>query len=61
MRGTHDTVVLLQGRGGSTTDLHVVLVDVNISLADKVLDLVQSWFQLSALKDRMSLRWIGHT
>ena len=53
MRVTHDTVVLLHGGGGSTTDLHVVLVDVNIRLANEVLDLVQPRFQLPALKYRI--------
>ena len=61
MRGTHDTVVLLQGRGGSTTDLHVVLVDVDISLADEVLDLVQPRFQLPTIKDHMIGWGIRHT
>ena len=60
-RGTHNTVILLQGRGGSTTDPHRVLVNVNISLANEVLDLVEPRFQLPTLKDRMS-GWGGkHT
>lgn len=61
MRGTHNTVVLLQGRGGSTTDLHGMLVDVNISPANEVLDLVQPRFQLPILKNRMAGGRIGHT
>jgi hypothetical protein len=35
-------------------------MNVKICLALEVLDLVQPWFQLSILKDRISGRGIGH-
>lgn len=38
-----------------------MLVDVNISLADEVLDLVQPQFQLPILKDRTVRQGIWHT
>jgi len=44
--GTHDTDIFLQSGGGPTTDLHGVLVDVDIRLANEVLDLVQPRFKL---------------